>query len=404
MSHVVQTDIFANVGTNFMIRSMETTSNTGPEGKAQSSRRVSFGDGLFRYERPGGTSSWVCRVQHKGHRRDFGLGSCKTVGLEEARERALVVRRQVEQGYDPQFERRKVEAVPSFKDAAQKVFDIHSKTWRNGKHHVQWMRTMEMYAFPQLGKMRVDRITGPMIRDVLMEIWLAKPETARRVRQRIGMVLDWAYASGYRESEAPMRAITKGLPRQPRRDGHFPAMPYEKVPKFIQKLRARESFSRLALEFAIFTAARSGEVRGMTWDEVDLESGLWTLPKERMKAFREHVVPLSPRPLRIIRRCAQLRLRESPYVFPGFKNNRPLSDMTLSKLMKEMCQPYTPHGFRSSFRDWVSEETNHPSDVAEAALAHMVANKTEAAYRRGNLLEKRRIMMAEWAAYCDKES
>jgi integrase len=386
-----------------MITSMETTSNSDPKAKAPTARRVSFGDGLFRYDRPGGSSSWVCRTQKLGHRRDFGLGSCKKVSLAEARERAREIRSQLEMGLDPQFERHKREAVPTFKDAAQKVFDIHSKTWRNGKHHGQWMRTMEMYAFPQLGKIRVDRITGPMIRDVLLEIWLTKPETARRVRQRIGMVLDWAYSSGYRENEAPMRAISKGLPRQPRRDGHFPAMPYEKVPKFIQKLRARESFSRLALEFAIFTAARSGEVRGMTWDEVDLESGLWTLPRERMKAFREHVVPLSPRPLRIIRRCAQLRLRDCQYVFPGIRSNKPLSDMTLSMLMKEMGQPYTPHGFRSSFRDWVSEETNHPSDVAEAALAHMVANKTEAAYRRGNLLEKRRVMMAEWAAYCDKE-
>ncbi|MFC3308071.1 tyrosine-type recombinase/integrase [Blastomonas aquatica] len=387
-----------------MITSMKTTSNTDPKTKTSTTRRVSFGDGLFRYERPGGSSSWVCRVQKQGHRRDFGLGSCSKVSLAEARERAREVRSQMEMGLDPQFERRKLEAVPTFKDAAHKVFDIHSKTWRNGKHHAQWMRTLEMYVFPSIGKHKVDKITGPMIRDVLAEIWLAKPETARRVRQRIGAVLDWAYASGYRETEAPMRAISKGLPRQPRKDGHFPAMPYEKVSKFIQKLRARESFSRLALEFAIYTAARSGEVRGMTWDEVDMEEALWTLPKERMKAFREHVVPLTPRPLRILRRCAQLRLRDCQYVFPGIRSSKPLSDMTLSMLMKEMGQPYTPHGFRSSFRDWVSEETNHPSDVAEAALAHTVANKTEAAYRRGNLLEKRRVMMAEWAAYCDKDS
>ena len=387
-----------------MITSMKTTSKTGSATRSQTTRRVGFGDGLYRYERPGGSSSWVCRVQHKGDRRDFGLGSCSKVSLVDARERAREVRSQVEMGLDPQFERRKVDAVPTFKDAAQRVYEVHSKTWRNGKHHGQWMRTLEAYAFPFIGKMKVDRITGPMIRDLLAEIWLTKPETARRVRQRVGVVLDWAYASGYRDTEAPMRAITKGLPRQPRRDGHFPAMPYEKVPKFVQKLRSRESFSRLALEFAIFTAARSGEVRGMTWDEVDLEDGLWTLPKERMKAFREHVVPLASRPMRILRRCKQLRLRESPYVFPGFKNMQPLSDMTLSKLMKEMGQPYTPHGFRSSFRDWVSEETDHPSDVAEAALAHVVANKTEAAYRRGNLLEKRRVMMAGWAAFCDKES
>lgn len=385
-----------------MFNAMNSSSRRAskPENKP---RRISYGDGLFRYERPGGSSSWVCRVQKHGNRRDFGLGSCKKVSLADARERAREIRRQIEFGLDPQFERRKIEAVPTFREAALKVFEIHSKTWRNGKHHAQWLRTMEMYAYPHIGKLKVNQITGPMIRDLLAEIWLAKPETARRVRQRIGTVLDWAYASGYRDTEAPMRAITKGLPRQPRRDGHFAAMPYEKVPRFIGKLRKRESFSRLALEFAIFTAARSGEVRGATWDEIDLEAGLWTLPKERMKAFREHVVPLSRPAIRIIRRCARLRLRDSPHVFPGFRMNQPLSDMTLSKLLKEMGEPYTAHGFRSSFRDWVSEETSHQSDVAEAALAHTVANKTEAAYRRGNLLEKRRVMMNDWAAYCEKE-
>ena len=198
-----------------------------------------------------------------------------------------------------------------------------------------------------------------------------------------------------------MRAITKGLPRQPKKDNHFAAMPYDKVAVFLKQLRKRESFSRLALAFAILTAARSGEVRGATWDEIDLESGLWTIAASRMKASREHVVPLTEPALRIIRRCAELRLPTSDLVFPGMKRGAPLSDMTLSKLMKEMGEPYTVHGFRSAFRDWVSEETNHPGDVAEAALAHAIGNKTEAAYRRGNLLEKRRIMMADWANYIE---
>ena len=276
-SHTVQTAIFANVGKNFMISGMKNTSNE-PQKATGKVRRTSFGDGLIRIDQPTGSSSWVCRIQKHGQRHDYGLGGCAKVSLAQARELAREIRSQIELGLDPHFERRKREAVPNFKDAAAKVYEIHSKTWRNGKHHAQWTRTLELYVFPHIGKFRVDQITGPMIRDLLAEIWLAKPETARRVRQRIGVVLDWAYASGYRETEAPMRAITKGLPRQPRRDNHFPAMPYEDVPAFVQRLRERESFSRLALEFAIFTAARSGEVRGATWDEFDLEKGLWTVP------------------------------------------------------------------------------------------------------------------------------
>ncbi|NRD88265.1 integrase, partial [Sphingopyxis sp. BSNA05] len=351
--------------------------------------RLSDGDGLYLIIKPGGAKSWVCRVQRHGNRRDFGLGSAKKVSLAVARERAREVRAWIELGLDPVFERRKVLGFPTFREAAAKVLAASKKSWRNAEHEGQWSSTMEAYAFPYIGDVKVDDITGPMIRDLLAPIWLTKPETARRVRQRVGAVLDWAYASGFRESEAPMRAITKGLPRQPKKDNHFAAMPYDKVAAFLTYLRKRESFSRLALQFAILTAARSGEVRGATWDEIDLESGLWTIAASRMKASREHVVPLTEPALRIIRRCAELRLPTSDLVFPGMKRGAPLSDMTLSKLMKEMGEPYTVHGFRSAFRDWVSEETAHPGDVAEAA------------YRRGNLLEKRRIMMADWANYLE---
>lgn len=362
--------------------------------------RLGDEDGLFLVVHPGGSKSWVCRVQKNGNRRDFGLGSASKVPLSLARDRAREIRTQVEMGLDPLFERRKARGIPTFKEAAAKVLAANRKTWRNEKHEGQWLQTLTAYAFPHFGDQRVNDITGPMIRNCLAEIWLAKPETARRVRQRIGTVLDWSYASGYRESEAPMRAISKGLPRQPKKDGHFAAMPYEKVPSFILRLRQRESFSRLALEFAILTASRSGEVRGATWDEISFEDKLWTLQKDRMKAHREHVVPLCPRAIRILERCAELRYKECPLVFPGARGNSPLSDMTLSKLLKEMREPYTAHGFRSAFRDWVSEETQHQSDVAEAALAHAVKDKTEAAYRRGNLLEKRRLLMADWAAFC----
>lgn len=363
--------------------------------------RLSDGDGLFLLIQPGGGKSWVCRVQKNNRRRDFGLGSAAKVSLALARERAREIRTWVEMGLDPVCERRKAYGIPTFKEASAKVLEANRKTWRNEKHAKQWLSTLQAYVFPQIGDMQVSEITGPVIRDVLAAIWLSKPETARRVRQRIGLVLDWAYASGFRETEAPMRAITRGLPRQPKKDGHFAAMPYDDVPAFIVNLRRRETCSRLALEFAILTAARSGEVRGATWDEFDLEAKLWRLPKGRMKAGREHVVPLSASALRIIERCADRRTLECPLVFPGVKRGKPLSDMTLTALIKEMGEPYTAHGFRSSFRDWVSEETQHQGDVAEAALAHVVADKTEAAYRRGNLLEKRRGLMADWASYCE---
>jgi integrase len=240
-----------------------------------------------------------------------------------------------------------------------------------------------------------------MVRNVLAEIWLTKPETARRVRQRIGAVLDWAYASGYRETEAPMRSISKGLPRQPKKgDSHFAAMPYAEVPPFMTRLKERESFTRLALQFAILTAARSGEVRGATWDEIDFDAALWTIPADRMKAKREHVVPLPEPAVRVLRRCSQLRSGDEQLIFPGIRPRQPMSDMTLTKLLRELKVPVTVHGFRSSFRDWASEETDVQGEVAEAALAHTVPNKTGAAYRRGSLLEKRRALMRDWARFC----
>jgi len=198
-----------------------------------------------------------------------------------------------------------------------------------------------------------------------------------------------------------MRAITKGLPRQPKKEGHFAAMPYSRVPAFVPRLRERESYSRLALELVILTAARSGELRHAEFDEFDLSAGLWTIPAQKMKAGREHVVPLCARAVRIIERCAELRIRNCPLVFPGMRGFKPMSDMTLTKLLRELKEPYTVHGFRSAFRDWVSEEANRPSDVAEAALAHVVKDMTEAAYRRGNLLEKRRLLMAVQATLQD---
>ena len=256
--------------------------------------RYADGDGLFLDLNAKASGRWVVRVQFDGKRREFGLGSLKAVSLADARDAAFVMRRKVAQGIDPVEERKQERlVVPTFAEAAKLVHEEHQAGWKNGKHQKQWLATLETYAFPLLGNRPVDQIEGPLIRDVLAPIWLSKPETARRVRQRIGIVLDWSCAKGLRKTEAPLRSISKGLPRQPKKDGHFAAMPYAGVPGFLGTLRERQSVGRVAMEALILTAARSGEIRGATWSEVDLDAGLWTVPASRMKMGRTHVVPLS---------------------------------------------------------------------------------------------------------------
>jgi integrase len=256
--------------------------------------RYADGDGLF-LDVTGKTSGrWVLRVQSNGRRREIGLGSLKNVSLADARDAAFVMRKKIAQGIDPVAERKQErQVIPTFRKAAELVHEEREKAWKNGKHQNQWLATLRAYAFPKLGDLLVSDIEGPLIRDVLAPIWLAKPETARRVRQRIGTVLDWSYAKGFRATEAPMRSLSKGLPRQPKKDNHFAALPYTAVPDFLEKLGERESVGRLALEALILTAARSGEIRGATWSELDLKAALWTVPAARMKMGRAHTVPLS---------------------------------------------------------------------------------------------------------------
>lgn len=220
------------------------------------------------------------------------------------------------------------------------------------------------------------------------------------MRQRIGSVLDWAYAKGLRATEAPLRSLSRGLPHQPKKDGHFAAMPYADVPAFLVKLGERESVGRLALEALILTAVRSGEIRGATWSELDLEAGLWTLPAARMKMGRAHVIPLSPQAIATFERAEKYKAGASDLVFPGQNVKKPLSDMTLLKIVRDMKLAVTVHGFRSAFRDWVAEQTDYTGEVAEAALAHTVANRVEAAYRRTDFLDKRRLLMRDWAVFC----
>jgi integrase len=365
--------------------------------------RYSDGDGLFLDFRSPGRGSWVLRVQAAGKRQDISLGALKNLSLADARQTAFEMRRKLAQGIDPLAERRKARvAIPNFKQAAISVHGEYKAGWKNGKHQNQWLSTLENYVFPAFGDRPVSEIDTPAIRDVLASIWLSKPETARRVRQRIGTVLDWAYVKGFRASEAPMRSLSKGLPRQPKKDGHFAALSYADVPTFMRQLRLRESAGRLALEALILTAARSGEIRFARWPELDLTAGLWSIPAERMKMGRPHIVPLAPEVVDVFQRAKKLKAPATDLVFPGQKLKKPMSDMTLLKIVRDMNLEVTVHGFRSAFRDWVADQTSYPGEVAESALAHAILNKVEAAYRRTDFMEKRRALMNDWAEFCMK--
>ena len=363
--------------------------------------RYSDGDGLIlEFTRPG-RAYWFVRVQHNGRRRDIGLGSVDEITLAKARDKAHEARKSLAKGIDPTIERQKAKLkIPTFREAAKLVHEEHKAAWKNGKHQDQWIATLTTYAVPRIGNRLVSDIEGPVIRDVLAPIWLSKPETARRVRQRIGVVLDWSYSKGFRTTEAPLRSISRGLPRQPKRDRHLAALPFEDVPAFLVRMREKTTIARLALEFLILAAARSGEVRGMRWPEIDLAKRVWTVPADRMKAGKVHLVPLDEGTTEVLERVRPLGVPASNLIFPGQNVKRPLSDMTLLKILRDMEVPATVHGFRSTFRDWVAEETDYPGEIAEAALAHAIPNKVEAAYRRTDFLEKRRALMRDWDRYC----
>ncbi|MEA1832551.1 tyrosine-type recombinase/integrase [Methylobacterium durans] len=367
----------------------------------KASGRYADGNGLYLVVDPSGAKRWILRTVVQGHRRDIGLGGLGLVPLAEAREKALAFRKLAREGGDPLAERRKAQVgVPTFAEAAERVHDEHKATWKNAKHAQQWITTLRTYACPHLGGRPVDQIATPDVLKVLAPIWLTKPETARRVRQRIGTVLDWAKAAGHRAGDNAVDGVAKGLPKQNDRDEHHAAMPYAEVPAFVEKLQTSgggESVS-LAFEFLILTAARTSEVLGMRWDEADLAERLWTVPAARMKAGREHRVPLSERAVAILERAKEVSTGGT-LVFPGRSGDRPLSNMAFLMLLRRMGLSITAHGFRSSFRDWAAEQTSLPREVAEMALAHTVENRVEAAYRRGDLLEKRRELMQLWAVF-----
>lgn len=362
--------------------------------------RYGDGDGLWLVIGKRGGKSWIVRVQKDGRRRDIGLGSASKVPLKLARERATDVREKIERGIDPVAERAKAAGIPTFRESAAAVHAEHKGSWKNAKHREQWLSTLETYAFPAFGDRSVALVEASDVRDALAAIWLTKPETARRLRQRICTVIDWAVAKGYRDASLPMPVINKALPKQRAKPKHHAALPYADLPIFMENLRKRETMGRLALEAVILTAARSGEVRLAQWRELNLEAAIWTVPAERMKAGREHVVPLPPQAVALFEKMKAHRRGDSELVFPGMKRGKPLSDMTLTKALRDMGLSVTAHGFRSTFRDWVAEQTTWPAELAEAALAHVVNDKTVAAYQRGTMLEKRRDLMADWADYC----
>lgn len=378
------------------------------------------GGGLYLCVKNSGSKSWVFRFQLEGRRREMGLGSLKAMEVVKARAKAAEFKSKIAAGIDPLDERRaekkakleqrkhaeiarKREEV-TFRKAAEHLIENKKPSWTNPKHVQQWENTLATYAYPVIGALPVADVTAEHIVEILKPIWSKKSETASRVRMRIENVLNAAKLMGWRSGDNP--AVYKGgleavLPpiSKVKKVRHHPAMPFEDARAFMAMLSKRKGISARALEFCILTAARSGEVRHATWDEIDLETDLWIVPAETMKARREHRVPLSKEARAILETLP--RLAHSQLVFPGQKG-RPLSDMTLSAVLKRMdLKHYTVHGFRSTFRDWAAETTNHSSETVEMALAHTISNKVEAAYRRGDLLEKRRDLMKDWAQFLD---
>jgi integrase len=372
------------------------------------------GGGLYLRVTTNETKNWVFRFTLNGRPRWMGLGPLRTVSLAEARNRAAEFRLQRHDGIDP-IDARRAERLQAhlnaaramtFKECAARYIASHKAGWRNPKHAAQWEATLATYAEAVIGGLSVQAIDTALVLKVLEPIWTTKPETASRVRGRMESILDWAKVRGYRAGENPARwrgHLDKLLPARSkvRRIEHHAALPYAELPGFLVSLRAQEGIAARALEFTILTAARTGEVIGARWDEMDVLDKTWTVPAARMKAAREHRVPLSERAVAILEEVRPLRLAEDGFVFPGAKFGRPLSNMAFLMLLRRMERAdLTAHGFRSSFRDWCAERTNFPSEVAEMALAHTVSDKTVAAYNRSDLFDRRRRLMAEWATFC----
>lgn len=362
------------------------------------------GRGLCLLVKDSGARTWVLRMQKDGRRRDYGLGSALDVSLAEAREAAAALRRQVREGADPVAERRRArKVVPSFETAARDCYEALKEGWKN-KRHANWISSFENHVFPVIGANPVHEVDSVCVVDVLSPIWLTIPDSARRILQRIGAVLDFAHIKGWLPGEVSLRSVRKGLPRQVDKGGHLQAMPYVDVPVLMRKLAtASPTTGRDALRFTIYNAVRSNETRFAVWSEFDLDKAIWTIPGERMKAGETHVVPLSASAVTLLRKRWKERTSDTGLVF-SHDGEKPISDMTMTKLLRDDgIKGVTVHGFRSAFTDWSSERTRFPKEVADKALAHKLPNKVEAAYRRTDFFDKRRSLMARWAVFLDKE-
>ena len=341
--------------------------------------------------------SWIFKYELDGKRHELGLGPTHTVGLAEARAEARELRQQLLKGIDPLDERRKQRQARiaeraktvTFKQVADMYLDLHLDSFKNAKHRQQWRNTLAQYAYPKIGQITVSEITPADVLRVIEPMWKTKTHTASRVRQRVERILDYAATRGFRSGDNPAAHVAEALPKAGNGKGHHAAMPYTELPAFMKQLRERTSLSAKALEFCILTAARTGEITGATWDEIDLQAKTWTIPAERMKAGNEHKVPLCARAVEILRGLD----RHGDLVFP-------LSHASMLELLRGMRRGITVHGFRSTFRTWASEQTSFAHEVCEAALAHTIPNAVERAYRRGDLFDKRRKLMDAWAQFC----
>ncbi|MCY4510952.1 MAG: tyrosine-type recombinase/integrase [Acidobacteria bacterium] len=366
--------------------------------------RYSDGNGLYLHVDPSGARRWVQRLVVQGRSRALGLGSYRLVSLAEARATALANRKLAGEGGDPtSLGRRRSPGVPTFEEAAVRVVDIYSGAWRQGsKTAGQWRATLRDYIFPHLGDMSVDRVTSADIMAALQPIWTGKHVTARKVHHRVSTVMRWAIAQGYRADNPAGDAITAALPRRPVPVQHRRALPHGEVAAAMHAVRAADAWTgtKLAFELLVLTATRSAEVRLARWSEVDLVARLWTIPASRMKAKREHRVPLSGRAAEILGEAERLRPSPAPHelVFTSVRGKL-IDGSAISKRVGRPGLAGVPHGFRSSFRDWASERTSYPREVVEAALAHAVRDQTEAAYARSDLFERRRHLMDDWTEY-----
>ena len=347
--------------------------------------------------RTGGFSkTWAQAVSPNGRKTSLGLGSYPVVTLAMARDRALANARAIAEGRDP---RRRMQEVPNFAQANETVIAIHAENWKSDRSESQWRASMRDYVMPRLARKRVDAVTTADVMAVLLPIWSTRRETARRVRQRIGAVMKWAVAQGYRDDNPAGDAISAALPKTAVRQQHMRALPHAEVAAALRRVKGSGAYvgTMLAFEFLVLNAARSGEVRNARWDEIDRAGGLWTIPAERMKAGREHRVPLSPRALEVLDEAAQLFDGEG-LVFPS-PTGRVLNHAAMTTLLRGLGLDAVAHGFRSSFRDWAAECTDAPREVCELALAHVNSDRVEAAYRRTDLFDRRRTLMDDWAAY-----